>query len=345
MNHQQIANLIASTGADVTYLVTGEPGIGKSDLLKRLSTILPKHEPIYVDCPTLDLPDVQLPYVEAGTARFATNAMWGVDNPRPKLIMLDELPKSSNVTRLLFTRLLLDHVIGAYALPAGSIVFATGNRTVDGVGDSFPAHMNNRVTSVQLDKPTAESWLEWADTAGIDPVLKAWVNQFPHCMAEANSPQNPYVFDTKHRTTSFVSPRSLAKASHIIAARSQLGKDTTHAALAGTLGDSAAADIATYIDLANQLPSWDMIMRDPQGAPIPSAVPAQLIIAYGMADRVKAVSKKDFKDTVQALVEYGRRLHLEVAAVAFSGLVKASVMSVTVPALQQWAKENSWSLK
>jgi hypothetical protein len=48
---------------------------------------------------------------------------------------------------------------------------------------------------------------------------------------------------------------------------------------------------------------------------------------------------------VQALVEYGQRMHLEVAAVAFSGLVKASVMSVTVPALQRWAKENSWSLK
>jgi hypothetical protein len=164
-------------------------------------------------------------------------------------------------------------------------------------------------------------------------------------MAEANTPQNPYVFDTKYRTTSFVSPRSLAKASHIIAARSQLGKDATYSALAGTLGESAAADIATYIALADQLPSWETIMRDPQNAPIPSAVPAQLIIAYGMADRVKSATKKDFKTTVQALVEYGQRLHLEVAAVAFSGLVKVSVMSVTVPALQSWAKENSWSLK
>jgi ribosomal protein S12 methylthiotransferase accessory factor YcaO len=64
-----------------------------------------------------------------------------------------------------------------------------------------------------------------------------------------------------------------------------------------------------------------------------------------MADRAKSATKKDFKTVIQALVEYGQRLHLEVAAVAFSGLVKVSVMSVTVPALQQWAKENAWSLK
>jgi hypothetical protein len=345
LTHDEIVNTISETGTDVTYLVTGEPGIGKSDLLKRLSEKLPTHQAIYVDCPTMDIPDVQLPYVEGGTSRFATNAMWGTDNTRPKLIMLDELPKSSNVTRLLFTRLLLDRVIGAYKLPEGSIVFATGNRTQDGVGDTFPAHMNNRVGTLPLAKPTAEQWLLWAESNGIDPIVRAFVNQFPHTMEPAGSPQNPYVFDPKTRTDKFVSPRSLAKASVVISKRDTLGRDSTTKVVAGILGESAAADISAYIDLADQLPSWNSIMTSPETAMVPNATPAQLMIAYGMSDKVRGVPAKDLAGIVETLVAYGNRMHLEVAAVAFTGMLRANMMCATNKKFQKWAEENKWAMK
>jgi energy-coupling factor transporter ATP-binding protein EcfA2 len=345
MTHDEVVNTIAATGTDVTYIITGEPGIGKSDLLKRLASTLPSYQPIYVDCPTMDIPDIQLPFVEAGTSRFATNAMWGGDNTRPKLIMLDELPKSSNVTRLLFTRLLLDHVIGAYTLPEGSIVFATGNRTQDGVGDVFPAHMNNRVGTLPLAKPTAEQWLLWAENNGIDPVVRAFVNQFPHTMEPAGSPQNPYVFDPKTRTDKFVSPRSLSKASVVISKRSTLGRSSTTKAVAGILGASAAADLSAYLDLADQLPSWQSIMATPDKATVPTATPAQLMIAYGMSDKVRGVPTKDLAPIVETLVTYGNRMHLEVAAVAFIGMLRANVMCATNKKFQQWAGDNQWAMK
>jgi hypothetical protein len=345
INHEQCVAAIKATGHEVTYLVTGEPGIGKSDLLKRLARALPGHEPIYADCPTLDVPDIQLPYVEAGTSRFATNAMWGGDNSRPKLVMLDELPKSSNTTRLLFTRLLLDRVIGAYALPAGSIVFATGNRTVDGVGDSFPAHMNNRVTSLSLAKPTADQWITWGQEAGIDPVMLAWVNQFPHALDPAGSPQNPYVFDPKTRADRFVSPRSLAKASSILKQRNGMGRATAHAALSGTLGQTAAADLAAYIDLADQLPPWQAVMAGPTTAAIPQSVPAQLIMAYGASDMMRRADKKAAKTVADALAAYFERFPLEVCAVAFTAMLQANALSATSKLVQGWASQNNWALR
>ena len=335
MNIHQVANLIKTTGTEVTYVVDGVPGIGKSSILSLLKkdSKFKDYEHIYVDCPTMDIPDVQLPYVEHGVSKFATNALWGVENDRPKLIMLDELPKSSNVTRLLFTRLLLEHQIGAYKLPEGSVVFATGNRNKDGVGDTYPAHMMNRVCSIHMNKPTPEEWIDWAEDNKIDPIILAWVKQFPHCLAE-DEENNPYIFNPKTNTTSFVSPRSLAKASPIVANRSAFDGNTLNAALSGTLGQSAAVDIMAYIQLADQLPTWSDVINNPLEAKLPTSAPAKLIMAYGALSQIN----NDIS-TVDSVVNYFARFEPEISAVAFSSMAKNRVVlkNATVSA---WVKNN-----
>lgn len=338
MNHSQIANLIKTTGSNVTYLCEGEPGIGKSSILSMLKQDpdMKDYQFIYIDCPTMDLPDVQLPYVENGVSKFATNALWGVESDKPKVIMLDELSKSSNVTRLLFTRLLLEHQIGNYELPEGSIVFATGNQTKDGVGDSFPAHMMNRVTSVTMRKPSAEEWIDWAQNNNIDPIVMAWVKQFPHCLDEG-SDNNPYIFNPKTNNRTFVSPRSLAKASTIVEKRSFMDAESLNTALKGTIGASAAADMAAYIVLANQLPTWDSVLTNPDTTKVPDSVPAQLIMAYG---GLSQFNMNPVASTADKLAEYFTRFPTEVTAVALSSMAKnpATMKSKVVV---DWVKANT----
>jgi hypothetical protein len=344
MNIQQVANAILETGVDITYLVVGEPGTGKSSILTYLKEepTLSNHQFIYIDCPVNDVPDVQLPYVEAGVSYFATNSSWGVNDPRPKVIMLDELSKSNTTTRLLFTRLLLEKQIGAYKLPEGSIVFATGNQSKDGVGDSFPAHMLNRVTEVHMDKPGVDAWCNWASNAGVDPIVMAWVNQFPHALSEGEE-DNPYTFNPKTNNKQFVSPRSLDKASRIISKRDKLDSNTLHESLVGTIGASAAVDIMAYIQLANQLPSWKVVMSDPKNTPVPTSVAAQLIMAYGA---LQTLTANDDAESCTAVVEYLSRYPLEVSAVAFSSLARNAPMHVKRnvlrhPVVSTWVKENA----
>src|SRR5690606_37103789 len=102
-----------------------------------------------------------------------------------------------------------------------SIVFGTTNLASDGVGDALQAHARNRVCFVQISKPSADEWLEWAANNGVAPEVMAWVREYPHCLASYTDgdDDNPYVFNPKRTKAAFVSPRSLHKASHIVAQR------------------------------------------------------------------------------------------------------------------------------
>ena len=67
---QEFAKSIGTVGKEVTIIGQGEPGIGKSSMLKVLSTTYPNYEIAYIDCTLLDLGDFALPYTEtAGDMR------------------------------------------------------------------------------------------------------------------------------------------------------------------------------------------------------------------------------------------------------------------------------------
>ena len=97
----------------------------------------------------------------------------------------------------------------------------TGNLTTDGVGDTLKAHTRNRIVEITVAKPDDTQWLEWAVNSDIEPIVMAWVRQFPQALAsytEGNQDENPYIYNPRKQQTSYVSPRSLATASNIVSA-------------------------------------------------------------------------------------------------------------------------------
>ena len=58
----EFATLISTVGKSVTVIGQGEPGIGKSAMLKKIVEMNPEYEPAYIDCTLLDLGDFALPY-------------------------------------------------------------------------------------------------------------------------------------------------------------------------------------------------------------------------------------------------------------------------------------------
>jgi len=59
---REFAHGIGTVGGDVTIIGQGEPGIGKSSMLKVLAQTYPDYEIAYIDCTLLDLGDFALPY-------------------------------------------------------------------------------------------------------------------------------------------------------------------------------------------------------------------------------------------------------------------------------------------
>jgi hypothetical protein len=354
----QFANAIATVGGDVTIIGQGEPGIGKSAMLNELARRMPEYETAYIDCTLLDLGDFALPYTveENGVrvTRFAPNARFKLQSDKPVIIMLDEIGKAMKSVKNVLLTLMNEHRIGDMTLPKGSIVFGTTNLASDGVGDALEAHARNRVCIANIKKPSAgfnvdgsiddDSWGKWAIDNGIDPMIIAWVRQYPHALESYTDPsqkENAYIFNPTKPQTAFVTPRSLEKASHIVKQRNVLGDAVTISMLSGTLGESAARDMQSFITVADKLPTWESIIADPKNAKMPSDtdVIAKCLTVFS------ALSRVDEK-TLDKWLDYVERMDMEWQALfAKSGMKSTAKQPILVrnDKFKKWAIKNQWA--
>jgi len=329
------ANLLKALGHRNRFLLRGEPGIGKSSILSYLQSQMgDEYNYTYFDCMNKDLGDIVMPAINRETRQteYFPNAAFNLTNGKPSVIMLDEFTKAPQPIQNMLHPLLevVNPRLGDQPLHPDRIVFLTGNMGGDNVGDNLKAHTIGRLTTVTVRKSTADEWLGWAVNRDINPVVMAWVNQFPHCMdsyMDGNSESNPYIYNPKKVQGAYVSPRSLQLASNIIDARGMLSPNAALSALIGTIGESGARDMNAYVDFQDQLPSWESIIDKPDKAKIPEAPGACAVMVFG------AVTKVDNK-TISPFMEYIERMDAEWQAIFAVNIAKN-------PAKQQTAFTSS----
>jgi len=338
---KQAAQLI-KTNPETRFLLQGEPGIGKSSILKSIADDL-GYDHAYIDVPNMDLGDIAMPVIDhdTKTTRYYPNARFKVHEDKPVVIMLDEFTKGADPVKNMLHPMLekANPRLGDISLNEKNIVFLTGNLTTDGVGDSLKAHSRNRLVPVTISKPTAEEWLEWAIPNGVEAEVCAWVHQYPHALAsyvDAGQGDNPYIYNPRKQQAAFVSPRSLATASNIVRARKELDQDTVIAALSGAVGEAAARDMQAYIEFADQLPTWESTVKDPKHTKIPTSPGACAIVVFGAISRVE-------KDTITPFMEYLERFDAEWQAVFAINIAKTTSkqsIAFSCKAFADWVAKN-----
>lgn len=343
---KEFAHAVSTVGQQVTIIGQGQPGIGKSAMLKFIQQNNPTYETAYIDCTLLDLGDFALPYTEvAGSmkvTKFAPNARFKMHNDKPVIIMLDEIGKAMKAVKNVLLTLMLEHRIGDHYLPEGSIVFGTTNLLSDGVGDMLEAHARNRVCLTTVRKPDADEWIEWAIGNDIAPEIIAWVKQFPHALAsytDASQRDNPYIFNpTRAGMGAVVTPRSLEKASHVAKQRDKLGDSLTISLLTGTIGESAARDMQAFFTVVDKLPSWDAILNSPNTAKMPDDAVARCILVFSAITRVE-------KDSLAKWMTYLQRMDKEWQALFATSVMKSpqkQAFCVMNKEFKDWAMQNQW---
>lgn len=301
--------LITSVRTNRFHLM-GEPGIGKSAMLRRIAERLGM-DYAYIDVPNLDLGDVAMPVVdhETKTTRYYPNARFKLQDGKPVVIMLDEYSKGAEPVKNMLHPLfeVNDPRLGDVAVPTGSVIFSTGNLSSDGVGDNMKAHTKARLTKLVVRKPNAKEWLSWANISGrIDPTICAWVDRYPHVLDSYldGGADNPYIFNPRTVQDSFVCPRTLELASNIVSQRSSFSPDALIASLSGVIGEAGARDMQAFVAYADQLPSKAAILADPKNAPVPTAPGACAVVIYSMISSVE-------RDTFSKFMEYIKRFEPE----------------------------------
>ena len=350
----QCVDLISVCGTHTTFVFEGYIGIGKSSMLPMVGNMpgFENHHRLYFDCTTKDLGDVMLPNFksaarddggEASYVSFSTNEELGLHLQGPCIIMVDEYGKALPGVRRAINRLMLERKMGAYTLHPDSVVFATTNLGAENVGDVIQAHEGNRVTIVKMTKPTAENWVGWGINNGVDPIMLSWVKDNPNVLHTfddvADPTDNPYIFHPREQRRSFVTPRSLEKASHILKQRAFLPDVSVTAALIGTIGERGAMDMMAHVKLADQLPSLESIKKDPKGAIVPTSAAAVCMVVY----RTLATIEDTWVDNWMA---YMGRLDKEAQALFANGVRKSGYarqgLVMTNKAFTTWAMSNGY---
>lgn len=339
----QCADIIASTPS-VRFFLQGEPGIGKSFLIKELANRLPGYETAYIDVGNIDLGDIAMPVVnkETGTTSYFPNEIFKLHLGKPVIIMLDEFSKGSQAVKNMLHPLLEAHNprLGNVRIHPDTIIFATGNNVMDGVGDSIKAHTLNRLTVVNVRKPTADEWINWGINNGIDEAVLAWIREFPHALAsyqEEGQDGNPYIFNPrKAQIEAFVSPRSLELASNIVKKRKFFDADTLLSALAGTVGKQAAIDMEAFIQFKDELPNFDDVVKNPMETKIPKMLGPKYVFVYSSITRIT-------NENLKPVMDYLGRFEVEflaLFAVCLTRVQSKRQICLENPAFEKFVKDN-----
>jgi len=341
---KELRKVIPLIGSELTPIIQSEPGCGKTTLLTMIREDLGDgYDYIYVDCPVKDMSDIgmTIPNHQTQSLEYYVSSLFMLDSPKPKVILLDEFMKSPKLLQVIFTRLMLERMVGDRPLPSGSIVFGTSNNASDGVGDTMLAHAGNRVCIMEMAKPSVNEWLEWSSANGISRVVRAFVAMFPRVLASyrnGDQDDNPYIFNPKKTQLSFCSPRSLAKCDVIVKNRDILGDNATMVALAGTIGASGAGDMSAFLSLERTLIDVKDIIKAPELVKVPDEISAQLMIMF------QAVDVLETQDELTKFMSFVNKIpSSEVQAVFFTMMMrntKSIKLARNNLQIAEWAKNN-----
>lgn len=336
------AKLISAV-PDNRFMIRGKPGIGKSSIMAILAEMHPNHHLAYLDVPNMDLGDVCMPVIDHATktTQYYPNARFGLHLDKPVIIMLDEFTKGADPVKLMLHPLLEAHNprLGNIPLPKGSIVFMTGNLLTDGVNDNIKGHSLGRISEIEIRSPNFDEWAEWAVNNDIDGVVIACCKQYQEffaCYTDPAQKENPYIYNPKKQQTQYVSPRSLERASNILKERHLFTSDETIAALSGTIGEPAARMMEAFISFADQLPSWESIIKSPLTASVPSGAGASNIVVFGAIQKVT-------KETIEPFMDYLGRFSPEWQAAFAVAIAKSKTkqpVAFSCKRFSDWVSKN-----
>lgn len=353
----EFRDLIDTFGTEITVLGFGEPGMAKSATLSALAERYgdswretgddypeDKYRYVYIDCTNEEINDRKMNMPRHDTRSIAAylSDEFRLDDGKPLIILIDEYSKGPRALQATWSRLMLNRVIGSTRLPAGSRVFATSNHASDGIGDKIEAHSANRLMIVNVRKPNAREFNQYAVGAGISQIIRSWVSANPRCLAsylDGGQDDNEFIFNPlRSGSVSFVSPRSLSKAD--IVAR-QYGKMPDHvieAAIAGVVGMAAAKSMMATFALDKDITPIADVIKNPTGVAVPENPTAQILMMVKGADQVET------QDELEAFMQFVERIpSFEVQQVFFSQMVtqtRTIALARSNKKLTKWRLDN-----
>jgi hypothetical protein len=273
-------------------------------------------------------PDVRgfgLPDKDTDGNRIMTFTLppWSVKKGEPQygILFLDELGQASHDVQKPAAELLLHRRVGQYQLPPGWIVVAASNREADRSGVLRElAFITNRRMVINIE-PNLDAWVDWAEKTNVHPLAIAFARHKPGIVFADKVPE---------KSGPFCTPRSLVMASELIGEEDMA---TFTECACGLIGEGAAGEFVAFLRVAEQLPKFEDIVKDPTGVPVPTRPDASYAAMQMIAHRV-------CEKTAVSAFRYLSRMAKEFQVAGLRGTFNRVPSVVRSPDFAAWLRDN-----
>ena len=179
--------------------VTGQPGIGKSAIVKQVAAELGMN---FIDIRAVLLDPVDfrgVPSVEGGRTKFNPPDFLPKPGCGKTVLFFDEVDKAPSLTQCGLLQITLDRRLGEYELPDEVTIVSAMNRQGDRAGSQkLNTALANRFVHLNL-MAEKDQWKEWAVEHEIHQSVRAYLDFRPNHITS---------FDPSRPGNAFASPRS-----------------------------------------------------------------------------------------------------------------------------------------
>lgn len=264
---QLMKALVVAIQARLPMLVTGAPGVGKSDIVAQASREagmrLVLSHPVVAD-PT----DAKgLPWVVDGRATWLPIGEVAelIGATEPTVWFLDDLGQAPAAVQASYMQWLLARQVNGHRLPECVSIVAATNRRQDRAGvQGILEPVKSRFASIVELQADPQAWAEWAIDHAMPAELVAFIRWRPELLS---------AFSATADMTNSPSPRGWSMVGRMIGAGMAEAVDAAAwlAIVGGTVGEGAAAEFIAFCRMIDQLPSIDQVLLDPEGVVLPAS--------------------------------------------------------------------------
>lgn len=336
--------------ANIVPMISGSPGIGKSQIVKYIAD---KHNLFLIDvrlseCDPTDI--MGFPTVDEETQKsfyrpMATFPLAGDKLPvkrdengkeiiDPKtgepetydgwLLFLDEFKNGDPSVQRASYKLVLDRKVGLYDLHKDCRIVCAGNLTSDkAMVQTMSTALVSRMAQFEIEL-SVDDWLEWADSAGIDHRIKAYIGWKRESAL--------YTFDPKKAEDVYACPRTWDFTSKMIKGKDIKSSEAADRVLLSSfIGLGLAREFLSFTELFHTLLKPEDIIKDPEGVKLGDGMDVQW--AY-----INILPSHVTEETLEPIVKFIKRMHGDLQIVAIRQINQATDYKFKyTPVIKEWA--------
>ena len=317
MKPEAIARVLAKTiPARMPVLLTGAPGVGKTDIVKGCAK--DAGYDLVITHPVVEDPtDAKgLPWV-ADDKKSAIFLPFGQLNKllnakRPTVWLIDDVGQANAAVQAANMQWLLAREVNGHRLPDCVSLIAATNRRQDRAGvQGLLEPVKSRFATILGVEVDLNQWCYWAFNNGVPVELIAFLR-----FMESTKKSYLHQFAASADMTNSPSPRTWVNAGNLL--KLKLDPQDEQEAIGGAVGQEYADELCAFLKLFRTVPNPDAVLLNPQAATIPTAPDVLWALSSALVSRVNTSNFGRFAQYAERLNAGG---HGEFSALMLRGAI------------------------